>query len=344
MVERDDNLQTPEPDGEPTPIPSQPAIESDPRPPDRPSPAAGADLPDVARDPQPPEPAVEAIAAPDGLPAVARDPQPPDDRDEDLRRQVEDLARELEELRQRVDESDQRDPGDASSAFHRLETTAWPSLHFGDRAVGHAGPDGQSVGFEPPYKHAFEMLSGGKEKVAGVIAANAAGGGKYDGKVLTGRSTAAAAGNLGMPEGLDAPAASDALVLNLDEDGLPTHWLKTGTYFEGVKVGMTEEATPRMIVVIPRGVARTASPSTLGSGAEGSETADTKEWQRDAVAAGDVYGDCPLEAWFVSRTVYNEAGDEILYQMMRKASFDAQGRLWKISAETRVTVDEPDDC
>ena len=70
---------------------------------------------------------------------------------------------------------------------------------------------------------------------------------------------------------------------------------------------------------------------TLGAAAEGSETALTDSW-----TAG---GDHGLAVWCVSRVVYNEAGDKILYEFFRLHTYDSNGRLYSVSAETRVEVD-----
>ena len=84
-------------------------------------------------------------------------------------------------------------------------------------------------------------------------------------------------------------------------------------------------------------VGETASPTTLGSAAEGSETADTTTWSRATDGT-------PLEETYVSRVVYNDGGDEVLYVFMRTRKFDACGLLYEVSAETRVSVDVPEDC
>ena len=70
---------------------------------------------------------------------------------------------------------------------------------------------------------------------------------------------------------------------------------------------------------------------TLGANTEGSETEDTTTW----TAAGTN----GLEEWYVSRTVYNHGGDKKLYSYLRKRTYDKYGRLYSVSAETRVEVD-----
>jgi len=75
-----------------------------------------------------------------------------------------------------------------------------------------------------------------------------------------------------------------------------------------------------------------ASVTTLGSNAEGTETALT-----DTFAAS---GDPGLDLWIVSRVVYNHAGDKVLYAMMRKMRFTNRGQLFSVGGETRVNVDD----
>jgi len=186
------------------------------------------------------------------------------------------------------------------------------------------------------------------------ITANAAGGGKYTGCILTGASTAVAAGDEGQPEGMTVPGADDCLILNTEENGLSTHWLAVDSYAVGKITGFGEagsgSGTELTVVEITGGIARTDSPQELmaGSGAEGSEAADGATWDRalsPGSGSGTSYGDTPVAFWVVCRTVYNDAGDEILYAMLRHLTFAADGRLASISAETRVEVDVPEeDC
>lgn len=70
------------------------------------------------------------------------------------------------------------------------------------------------------------------------ITGTASGGGKYNGRVLTGTSTAIATGNLGMPEGRTLPGSDNALVLNAKERDTAKHSLSNG-YYTGVAVGST---------------------------------------------------------------------------------------------------------
>ena len=72
---------------------------------------------------------------------------------------------------------------------------------------------------------------------------------------------------------------------------------------------------------------------TLGSDTEGDETALTDTWE-----AGKGKG---LSEWYVSRVVYDDTSDEVLYVFLRNRVKDEYGRLFSVSAETRVIVDTP---
>ena len=76
-----------------------------------------------------------------------------------------------------------------------------------------------------------------------------------------------------------------------------------------------------------------ATIQTLGSAAEGSETADTTDFTIGTDGKG-------LKKYYVSRIVWNHSGDKILYMMMRYDLIDKYGKHYYTSAETRVSVDE----
>jgi len=178
-------------------------------------------------------------------------------------------------------------------------------------------------------------------------------GGKYRGVVLAGdpEDSSPTGGKLALPEGMKV--GDEVIIYHTAEDGLETHWLVSATekpYAVGRFGGSAifrqgARLATRPIVIIDTAKARKDSPSELGDGTEGSETADTHYWSRDELPdGGDRYGDCPIKDWYVSRNVYNESGDKVLYQMMRYKSYDADGKLNYISAETRVEVDAAEDC
>jgi hypothetical protein len=163
------------------------------------------------------------------------------------------------------------------------------------------------------------------------------GAGEYSGRILSGISSATASSPLVMPAGMTLPATDNALVLNSEEDSLTGFRLAIGSYATGIVVGKTTDSPPRQIVMVRGALGATASPTTVGSATEGSETADTASWSRATSAT-------PVNLYCVSRVVYNASGDQTLYQFMRELSFDARGLLLAVSAETRVTVDVTESC
>ncbi len=73
---------------------------------------------------------------------------------------------------------------------------------------------------------------------------------------------------------------------------------------------------------------------------EGTETADTGTWARDNQPANKDGVDIKVH----TRSVYNDAGNEILYGFYRECTFDATGRLSALSVETRYTIDTAGAC
>lgn len=80
-----------------------------------------------------------------------------------------------------------------------------------------------------------------------------------------------------------------------------------------------------------------SSIKTLGDSIEGSESLDSTTWDR----ASD--NKAPDE-WYVSRVVYNEAGDKKLYSFLRKRQEDSKGRHYHTTGETKVEVFATEDC
>lgn len=79
-----------------------------------------------------------------------------------------------------------------------------------------------------------------------------------------------------------------------------------------------------------------APTTTVGTTAE-TEAAQTDDW--------DIYtADEGLAYTKLTRLAYNDAGDEKLYAYYRTETYDRFGRLTKVSAETRVEIDEPGAC
>lgn len=160
-----------------------------------------------------------------------------------------------------------------------------------------------------------------------------AGGGKYTGRILTGASSASAAGNLSMPEGMSVPAADNALVLNEEEDGLSGHRLAVPCYAVGSVAGVSQGLN---VVMIRGALGATGGGSTLGDGTGGPVAADSSSWSRSSSAT-------PLVVWAQTRTVWDPSGG-VLYAYLRSFTFDARGMLISVSGENQITVDVPVAC
>ena len=78
---------------------------------------------------------------------------------------------------------------------------------------------------------------------------------------------------------------------------------------------------------------------TLGAAAEGAEAADPTSWTAGTLDTNN--HPLGLKVWAVSREVYNDSGDQILYYMARCWTYTAFGQLYSVSGETRVEVDTP---
>lgn len=163
-----------------------------------------------------------------------------------------------------------------------------------------------------------------------LISGAAAGGGKYSGQVLVGNSTAVAAGDLSMPEGLDTSDGPAALILNEEETGLAGHRIAAGSYAVGQVAG---NADGTAIVVIRGGLGATSGATALSGSGLG---ADSTSWSKSADPT-------PLDVWVQTRT-YWDSGSGTLFGYARKFSFDARGLLYAVSGETQVTIDVATAC
>jgi len=72
----------------------------------------------------------------------------------------------------------------------------------------------------------------------------------------------------------------------------------------------------------------------LGDDTEGAEAASSDSW--------DSGGSDGLSLWVQVRQGYYDSGDQKWYAYARNLIFDAAGRLFTVSAETRITVDVPE--
>ena len=80
-------------------------------------------------------------------------------------------------------------------------------------------------------------------------------------------------------------------------------------------------------------VGSTTSPTVIGGSGL---TADTTTWSRQANGT-------PVDVTELTRAVYDVTA-HILYGFTRVRSYDSQGRLLSISAETRITLDTLEGC
>ena len=127
-----------------------------------------------------------------------------------------------------------------------------------------------------------------------------------------------------------ADAASSAANLASGTSGVATILWKasgTGVVWAVVRLGGSGAA------------AGTAdSPAVLAHDA--AEAAKTDTWDRDNPAAGTD----GVAVKKQTRTVYNAAGDKVLYAFYRTFTYDSAGNLKSVSAESRGTVDTPGAC
>jgi len=76
---------------------------------------------------------------------------------------------------------------------------------------------------------------------------------------------------------------------------------------------------------------------TIGVNTEGTEAAYTDTWDVTTNANG-------LAQYEMVRVGFFHAGDEKLYGYIRKKEYSADGRLLRVSAETRIEIDVPGLC
>ncbi|MGC9260961.1 MAG: hypothetical protein ACP5I8_12930 [Phycisphaerae bacterium] len=101
------------------------------------------------------------------------------------------------------------------------------------------------------------------------------GGGKYAGHLFSGNATTVADTKVTMPEGLRDSGNKNALILNLAEsNGGAGHRLPTGSFYIGLKAGLTNESPPRLIVLVnAAGPAMFPVGVSKDGGADGTQTA-----------------------------------------------------------------------
>ena len=184
------------------------------------------------------------------------------------------------------------------------------------------------------------MNSGGQRAYVLRIDSNATGGGMYNATIMGADCTADNSGSLELPEGMTA-GDTDCLLINADEDGQSTHWLKTSSYTTAVYVGSKDfSGTVKRLFITNKGLPRVLSPETIGTTTEGTSAAEASTWNRTVTTSGTDYGDGPVEQWKVYRVIMPGGDDRHLYVGMRKEIYDASGRQKSVGAETIVDLGE----
>jgi hypothetical protein len=167
-------------------------------------------------------------------------------------------------------------------------------------------------------------------------------GGRYNGKILTYGANGAASGNLAAADIGTPSATENCIIWDLSEIGGSTHNITLANDAEATFIGHLlcyDSTTKKPIIAVKAGgtpTGSTTSPTTIGQSSEGGDAALTNTWTK---TSGN-----PLDLWVVSRVVYSDAGDQVLYAYARKLTFDTLGALATVSAETRYAVDTPGSC
>jgi hypothetical protein len=76
-----------------------------------------------------------------------------------------------------------------------------------------------------------------------------------------------------------------------------------------------------------------SSPDAIGGTTEGNEAAEST-----SKTFNNAKG---LSLGIMTRVAYYDAGDKTLYGYARTLTFDAMGRLYSVSGETRISIDVP---
>lgn len=214
---------------------------------------------------------------------------------------------------------------------------------YGVRVSFKNGPDGawvSIVGNPPP-----PLIDDKRGKTFLVlITAALAGGGKYSGTVVAGAIETTAGDDLSLPEGLTA--TNEVTVLNPEEDDTPTHWITPNSYVLCTWSGGQDKDNNRPLMTVSGPpMYRVAEPEAMGEGnGEDDTEADTRSWQRDRVTSDSNLGDTPVTLTIQTREAETEADEETgvvtRYGFKVTLTFDAGGRLYSISPETRYTISE----
>lgn len=110
-----------------------------------------------------------------------------------------------------------------------------------------------------------------------------------------------------------------------------------GFYYEFLDFNGGAQVMRRVKIAGNATVGTTTSPKQIGDSIEGSESADSTEWDRVSDAKA-------LNLYAMTRVVYNDAGDEIVYGFIRLLKYDSLGAIYHVGPEIRVTIDALEDC
>ena len=137
-----------------------------------------------------------------------------------------------------------------------------------------------------------------------------------------------------------------ALPDDLDENAREAKELEQDERISALEVGEPPDLTPEVLTEL-EGTA--VNPYVLTPTPEGTETADTLVW--DIAAPPEVSPATDPVTYYDgvtvklhTRSVYNDAGDSVLYGFYRLFTFNSAGLLKTISAETKYTIDTPGAC
>jgi hypothetical protein len=137
------------------------------------------------------------------------------------------------------------------------------------------GPSGISI--TPPPARQQPGRSDDDSGVTVKITSAASGGGQYNGRILTGQSTADGSGDLALPEGMTVPDADDCLVINLSESVVSGHEIANNSFRTGRVVGVTT-AGLRIVVVSGGGGSATFAVKVEKTGGSDGTSTTAASW------------------------------------------------------------------
>lgn len=149
----------------------------------------------------------------------------------------------------------------------------------------------------------------------------------YDGKSLSGTSTATGGGGFTAPAGMTVAGTVDCLVCQLDESGLTGNrvMVSTPSFGTGVIVGYTSGGIK--IVYAHGGYGETANTKVLAHGTYGAANATAWSFVTDA---------CPVQ--FDPFWLGYDSGSGNFFMMTRTPTFNARGFLFSVTGEVQTTI------